>query len=156
MTACISPDLGILTDSQQAACCSVLMTAPYTVCELLKKARSIYACIQVLAAHGVTLPPPAPPAAAPAAAAVPEAAAAPAAQPAEGAAAAATPSEGKLKPVPLHDMPALQKRKCLSIIKAMCCAGYNDHNTHTPSSNKSRNVLLTQLGCCFQACLISL
>jgi len=107
------------------------MPAPYTVCELLKKARSIYACIQVLAAHGVTLPPPAPPAAAPAAAAVPEAAAAPAAQPAEGAAAAATPSEGKLKPVPLHDMPALQKRKCLSIIKAMCCAGYNDHNTHT-------------------------
>ncbi|KAL0033594.1 hypothetical protein WJX79_006288 [Trebouxia sp. C0005] len=50
---------------------------------------------EVLAAHGVTLPPPAPPAAAPAAAAVPEAAAAPAAQPAEGAAAAATPSEGE-------------------------------------------------------------
>ncbi|DBB00800.1 TPA: hypothetical protein ACH3X1_000730 [Trebouxia sp. C0004] len=50
---------------------------------------------EVLAAHGVTLPPPGPPAAAPAAAAAPEAAAAPAEQPVEGAAAAATPSEGE-------------------------------------------------------------
>ncbi len=113
----------------------------------------IDACVQVLAAHGVTLPPPAPPAAAPAAAAAPEAAAAPAAQPAEGAA-AATPSEGKLTPLPLHDMPDLQKRTCLSIIKAMCCADYNDHYTQTSSSSKSKNVLPTQFECCFQACLI--
>lgn len=60
-------------------------------------AASLSAYVQVLAAHGVTLPPPAPPAAPPVAAAAPEAAAAPAAQPAEGAAAAATLPEGKCK-----------------------------------------------------------
>ena len=72
-------------------------------------------------------------------AAAPEAAAAPAAQPAEGAAAAATPSAGKRKPVTLRDMPDLQPRICLPIIKAMCCT------VHTPSSIKIKSVLPTQL-----------
>ena len=75
----------------------ILHAMSWTLSVSPSSAASVGAYVQVLAAHGVTLPPPAPPAAPPVAAAAPEAAAAPAAQPAEGAAAAGTLPEGKCK-----------------------------------------------------------
>ena len=65
-------------------------------CQADVKQLPIFHLMQVLAAHGVTLPSPTQPAAPPAPQPAPEAAAAPAAQPAEASTAGAAQAEGKL------------------------------------------------------------